>query len=510
MFTAPTLRFSNRAENYIKYRPSYPQAVAGLLQNACGLTADSIVADIGSGTGILSKLLLETGCTLYGVEPNPEMRTAGEEFLAGYENFRSVNGTAESTTLPTHSTDIIVAGQAFHWFQPRPARAEFERILKPGGWVALIWNERLENTPFLVAYEKLLQIYGTDYEQTQHRNVDAAAMRAFYGNPSIQRKTFANRQTFDWQGMLGRALSSSYVPAPEHPNHTAFVVALKAIFDQFQNEGQVAIEYETVVYYGQLVTGVTWDAADYARASLAQQAWARELIAKLNLAGSERVLDLGCGDGKVTVELARLAASVVGVDNSPQMIALAQATHRADNLCFMQGDARQLPFTGEFDVVFSNAALHWVKDHAPVLDGICRALVPSGRILLQMGGNGNAAQVVAVVDEIRAGPQWVAFFDGFEFPYGFYAPEEYRPWLLAAGLTPLRVELIPKDTVHAGRPAFEGWFRTTWLPYTQRIPEAQRGAFITEVVDAFLERNPPVNGEVHVQMVRLEVEAQRT
>jgi trans-aconitate methyltransferase len=523
MFTAPTIRFSNRVENYVKYRPSYPPAVVELLRAACGLTADSVVADVGSGTGILSKLLLETGCQVYGVEPNAEMRAAGKELLADSANFTSVDGTAEATTLPTHGVDLIVVGQAFHWFQPQPTRAEFERILKPGGWVALIWNERLENTPFLVAYEKLLQTFGTDYEQTKHRNVDPAAIQVFYGSQPVERQVFDNQQTFDWEGLYGRALSSSYVPAPEHPNHAAFVVTLKAIFDQFQKDGQVAFDYETVVYYGQLVgqisnlpvagklevcpTNVKWDAADYAKSSSAQQKWARELIAKLNLTSSERVLDLGCGDGKVTAELAALAASVVGVDNSPEMVALAESTHQAANLRFLQADARSLPFTDEFDVVFSNATLHWVKDHTPVLAGIRRALTPGGRILLQMGGYGNAAQVVTAVDEVRSRPQWATYFDGFEFPYGFYAPEEYHGWLLEAGLTPVRVELIPKNTPHADRAAFEGWFRTTWIPYTQRVPEPQRQAFVTEVVNTYLEQNPPIHGEVRVLMMRLEVEA---
>jgi len=504
---APTLRFANRVENYIKYRPSYPPDVVELLRSACGLTIDSVVADVGSGTGILTRLLLERGCTVYGVEPNPEMRAAGEELLAGYENFISIDGSAESTALPDHRVDFIVAGQAFHWFQPKPTRTEFERILKPGGWVILIWNERLENTTFLMAYEKLLQTYGTDYEQTKHRNLNITAIQEFFGDLPVRQRVFANKQIFDWDGLYGRAMSSSYVPAPEHPNHTTFVVMLKAIFDQFQIDGLVAFEYETVVYYGQLEAGLKWDAADYAKSSSAQQKWARELIAKLNLNGSERVLDIGCGDGKVTAELAAHAGSVVGVDRSSEMVALAESTHQADNLCFMQADARNLPFRDEFDVVFSNATLHWVKDHAPVLAGIQRALIPGGHILLQMGGYSNAAQMVSAVDNVRSRPQWVGFFDGFEFPYGFYAPEEYHTWLLAADLNPVRVELIPKDTVHANRAALEGWFRTTWIPYTQRIPEEQRPVFIAEVIDTYLEQNPTSNGEIHVLMIRLEVEA---
>lgn len=248
----PTLRFSNRVEHYVKYRPSYPPQVITLLRTDCSLTPNAVVADMGSGTGIFSRLLLETGCTVYGVEPNLSMRTAAEKLLAGYRNFISVNGSAEATTLPDRSVNLIVAAQAFHWFQFQPTRVEFRRILEPGGWVALIWNERLENTPFLMAYEKLLQTCGTDYDQTKHRHVDAATIQSFFEGQPVQRRLFTNQQTFDWEGLLGRALSSSYVPAPDHPHHAAFVNGLEALFDQYHCDGRVTFDYETVVYYGQL------------------------------------------------------------------------------------------------------------------------------------------------------------------------------------------------------------------------------------------------------------------
>jgi trans-aconitate 2-methyltransferase len=258
-----------------------------------------------------------------------------------------------------------------------------------------------------------------------------------------------------------------------------------------------------------------WNAADYAQASTVQQLWARELIAKLHLQGHERVLDIGCGDGKVTAEIAAglERGAVVGIDNSAAMIMLAEASYpRATwaNLSFQKADAADLPFAAEFDLVFSNATLHWVLDHAPVLRGIGRSLRPGGMVLLQMGGRGNALGVIAAVEQVCANPAWRSYFEGMRFPYGFYGPEEYRGWLAQAGLTTRRVELIPKDMRYANRAGLEGWFRTTWLPYTQRVPEALRPAFIDQVMAAYLEKNPPdAGGEVHVQMTRLEVETSR-
>ena len=256
-----------------------------------------------------------------------------------------------------------------------------------------------------------------------------------------------------------------------------------------------------------------WNAADYAKSSSCQQQWAREVIGKLELKGDETLLDIGCGDGKVTAEIAVCLpmGSVLGVDSSAEMLALAQSQYSADafpNLCFQQQDARSLPFRGEFDVVFSNATLHWVLGHAPVLRGISASLERGGKTLLQMGGRGNAADVVAVVERVIASQEWRGYFQGFGFPYGFYGPEEYQEWLREAGLQVRRVELIPKDAAHQGRAGFEGWFRTTWLPYTQRLPEEKRDAFIAEVVARYLENHPlDDHGLVHVKMVRLEVES---
>jgi trans-aconitate methyltransferase len=260
----------------------------------------------------------------------------------------------------------------------------------------------------------------------------------------------------------------------------------------------------------------TWNAEDYSKNSSEQQKWARELIAKLKLRGDERVLDLGCGDGKVTAELAAHVprGEVVGVDLSPEMIRFATEHFTGPahaNLCFAQADARALPFHEEFDVVFSNAVLHWTDDHRPVLQGIHRALRPGGRILLQMGGRGNVAGVLAVMNHIVRDPKWSPFFHEFSFRYGFHGPEEYSRWLTDAGLIPTRVELFPKDMVHDSPRGFKGWFRSTWMPWIDRVPADQRSAFIDDCVARYLHSHPAdERGRVQVAMVRLEVEAQKT
>lgn len=261
---------------------------------------------------------------------------------------------------------------------------------------------------------------------------------------------------------------------------------------------------------------VKWNASDYHRSSTAQQAWGQELIAKLSLAGDERILDVGCGDGKITAEIARLVPRgvVVGVDKSEEMIRFAHEAFPSDdwkNLSFAVMDASALAYDDEFDVVFSNAALHWVTDHGPVLEGIASALKPGGRCLLQMAGRGNASAFFDVA--LSSGPayeRWGHHYADMPFPYGFYAPEEYTPWLVAAGLTPRRVELFARDMTQKGADGLAGWMRTTWMPYTDRIPEAEREQFITQAVAAYLDRYPAdEQGLVHVAMSRLEVEATR-
>ncbi|MBI2302636.1 MAG: methyltransferase domain-containing protein [Armatimonadetes bacterium] len=257
-----------------------------------------------------------------------------------------------------------------------------------------------------------------------------------------------------------------------------------------------------------------WDPVDYQRHSSAQLGWARELIAKLRLRGDERVLDVGCGDGRVTAELALQVprGEVVGIDSSGEMVVYAAATfppERWPNLSFRVMDARAMTFEAEFDRVFSNAVLHWLVDHRAALAGIARALRPGGWCLLQMGARGNAAGVQAAVDELVREPAWSAHFEGMGEVYGFHGPAEYRAWLAEAGLAPRRVELVAKDMAHDGPDGLAGWFRTTWLPYTHRVPGARREAFIAAVVERYLAGHPvDAEGRTHVGMVRLEVEAE--
>lgn len=257
-------------------------------------------------------------------------------------------------------------------------------------------------------------------------------------------------------------------------------------------------------------SGFNWNASDYAKNSRVQQVWARELLAKLELNGRESLLDIGCGDGKVSAEIAQILAdgAVTGVDSSEEMIRLAKqnfppAAH--PNLSFQQQDARSLNFRDQFEVVFSNAALHWVVDHEPVLAGIYQALKPGGRALVQMGGKGNAAQLIDIVEQILQEPDWRGCFEGFIFPYGFYSPQEYTPWLEACGLQVRQIALIPKDMIYKNREAFAGWFRTTWLPYIERVPQAKQKRFIAHVLEKYLAAYPPnQNGEICIKMQRLE------
>ena len=253
MMNDSTERFSSRVENYIKYRPGYPKEVIETLSGECGLAADSIIADVGSGTGILTDMFLRNGNVVYGVEPNREMREAAERLLKDYPRFRSVAARAEETALDDKSVDFITAGQAFHWFDREKTRMEFVRILKPQGRVALIWNERVTTTtPFLVTYEQLLKDYSTDYEKVDHRRIDDEVIRDFFGSNQFRLKQFNNIQVFDYEGVKGRLLSSSYAPEEGHPNYEPMLAELERIFQAYQNEGRVVVEYITQMYYGQL------------------------------------------------------------------------------------------------------------------------------------------------------------------------------------------------------------------------------------------------------------------
>lgn len=248
--TDPRQRFSSRVGKYARYRPGYPKAVLELLETECGLTEVSVVADVASGTGLLAELFLENGNRVVGVEPNDEMRRAGERHLAGYERFTSVAGTAEATTLDGDSVDFVVVGQAFHWFEPASTRSEFARILRPGGWVALLWNDpRRDATPFQAAYEGVIQSYKTE----EYKEFDLEGeVGTFFGTGGFEYRVFRHRQTFDFDRLEGRVLSSTYVPDRGEPGYGAMMEELERIFTTHEEAGRVAIEYETQVYYGRL------------------------------------------------------------------------------------------------------------------------------------------------------------------------------------------------------------------------------------------------------------------
>ena len=256
-----------------------------------------------------------------------------------------------------------------------------------------------------------------------------------------------------------------------------------------------------------------WNPKEYYNYSGHQKQWGMELIAKLNLNGDERLLDIGCGDGKVTSEIARRLpqGSVLGLDISQEMVEFAIESYPPElngNLRFMFGDACRLEFDAEFDIVFSSAALHWVKDHPPVLEGIKKALKPGGLAFLQMGGSGNASDVVGAFGSVMALPHFQMHFQNFEFPYSTHQPSEYADLLEDAGLEAERVEFRPKVMTFEDVADFAGWLRTTWMPFVEQVPEAMRDELLDQVVEVYLQRNPAdYRGRVKVMMLRLEVEA---
>ncbi|MEK4513722.1 class I SAM-dependent methyltransferase [Paenibacillus sp. FSL H8-0122] len=246
-------RFTNRVDSYVKYRPSYPQEAIDYLYNDIGLRPNSKIADIGSGTGSLSKLLLERGSEVIAVEPNQAMREAAEQRLSSHPGFQSRSGSAEATGLPDRSVDFIVCAQAFHWFDQAAAQTEFRRILQPGGKVILIWNSRLTHgTSFRKEYDQLLHTYGTDYEQVNHKNISQAMLRSFFKENTMHKSQFEMTQEFDFEGLSGRLLSSSYSPVPGHPNYNPMMTELQNIFDRHNQGGVVPFEYETEIFWGEV------------------------------------------------------------------------------------------------------------------------------------------------------------------------------------------------------------------------------------------------------------------
>ncbi|MBI3943896.1 MAG: class I SAM-dependent methyltransferase [Chloroflexi bacterium] len=248
-----TQRFSSRVENYVKYRPCYPREILTTLRAECHLTPAAVIADVGSGTGILARLFLENGNRVLGIEPNAEMRAAAERLLEPYGKFTSIAARAEATPLADRSVDFVTAGQAFHWFDEQKARVEFARILQPDGWVVLVWNERKSaSTPFLVAYEEMLRKYGTDYPAVDHTRISDEDFAAFYGPQGFKFRTYENHQVFDYESLKGRLLSSSYTPQPGHLNHEPMLEMLAGIFHTHQVDRRIIFAYETKMYYGHL------------------------------------------------------------------------------------------------------------------------------------------------------------------------------------------------------------------------------------------------------------------
>jgi SAM-dependent methyltransferase len=247
---APTERFTTRAEDYARHRPSYPAGALDLLGTRCGLTAGARVADLGSGTGILTALLLERGAEVFAVEPNDAMRSAADAQLEGRPEFHSVRGSAEATTLAPSSIDLVVAGQAFHWFQVAAARTELKRILKPKCWAALLWNERpKESTPFSADYDALLTAHAPDYPRIVASRADVRTMGEYLG-ASMEVATFPNQQILDFEGLKGRLMSSSYAPQPGAPDYAPMMERLRALFEAHAQGGRIVMPYETLVYFG--------------------------------------------------------------------------------------------------------------------------------------------------------------------------------------------------------------------------------------------------------------------
>ena len=246
-------RFSTRVEDYIRYRPRYPETLYAFLRTDLSVGQGTRVADVGSGTGIFCEPLLGAGCTVFGVEPNAEMRAAAERLLGSrFPNFHSIDGSAEATTLQDRSVNVVACAQAFHWFDPAGAKAEFTRIARPGGFVLLVWNQRdMTDSPFLADYERQLQTWGTDYTRVarEHQPLTEKDFTSLFSFP-FRKVVFANAQTFDFPGLRGRVLSASYTPAPGQPGHAELLAGLRDLFDRHQAGGEVTMAYRTELYVG--------------------------------------------------------------------------------------------------------------------------------------------------------------------------------------------------------------------------------------------------------------------
>lgn len=249
----PTERFSDRVSNYIKYRPSYPVELIDTLTSKCRLDSQSIIADIGSGTGKFSKLLLDRNYRVIGVEPNNEMRQTAEIQFSKLDNFTSIEGTSEKTNISNSSVDLVTAAQAFHWFNRKETRKEFERILKTIGYVALIWNQRNLDVPFQREYDQMLREYSTEYNTVNHMNFTIEDFSDFYYPGEFTTYKFTNTQHFDLDGFLGRMQSSSYTPKIGTKEYDILIKVAESLFSEFENEGLIRFEYTTFLYLGQFI-----------------------------------------------------------------------------------------------------------------------------------------------------------------------------------------------------------------------------------------------------------------
>lgn len=243
-------RFSNRVENYVKYRPVYPNEAINFLCDKLRINKKSVIAEMGSGTGILTKQIIDKAGKIYAVEPNKEMRKAAEKLLSEFINFISVDASAENTSLPDHSVDFVISAQAFHWFDRIKTKKEFKRILKNDGIVILLWNNRLFNTDFLKQYEIILKKYANDYNKVNHLLITEKELTEFYNQ--FQKITFPNKQTFDHEGLIGRLLSSSYVPLPGEKNHNLLFKEIEKIYHIYSVDGMINFSYVTEVYWGKI------------------------------------------------------------------------------------------------------------------------------------------------------------------------------------------------------------------------------------------------------------------
>ena len=241
-------RFSNRVEAYVRYRPTYPREVVSYLKEKVGLTLEWVIADVGCGPGISSKMFLENGNRVIGVEPNDAMREAAHEYLGAFEDFEIINGRSDEIPLNDHSVDMVMAAQAFHWFEPEGTRREFDRVAKPGAPIMLMWNLRQETTtPFLIEYEDFIQRWSSDYHVVKHNNIGDAEVEAFLGDP-YEKALFPNKQILDLDGVLGRIVSSSYMPPEGSDSYKPMVIALRELFAKHAVADRIEILYDTIVY----------------------------------------------------------------------------------------------------------------------------------------------------------------------------------------------------------------------------------------------------------------------